>query len=448
MQMRSAMKRDVKMSKNYFGAIACLLLAMSLPRVACAAQRAPDSATFDLPDNFFPILSWDLPEWSAKPFSNPDHGLVSLDRCGFTTAAFVRPQHLAEVKRLGMQCILAPQEFPIPWRKLSDEQIEATVKKMVDESAGNPSVMGYFLADEPGLPDFAALAKAVAAVKKLAPHKLAYINLFPDYATLGAPDLSQLGTANYTQYLERYVAIVKPQFLSYDNYRVLFTNDLQSAGAADYFTNLLEVRRVALEHNLPFWNIVSSNRILPQTPVPSPANLLLQAYTTLAAGAKGLTWYTYYSTGYLNAPIDANGNRTATWSYLRMVNEQIKLLGPILRPLKSTGVYFTKAASAPLSGADLPALPGNWVQSIACAAPLMVGEFAAANGQQYAVIVNLSLRDSVSFKLTARDAKDEIREISVADASLIPLQPGNAEWLTAGQGMLLKCSTPARAAPH
>ncbi len=385
------------------------------------------------------ILSWDLPHWSAESCCDPQHGLTSLEQIGFNTAAFVRPQHLKQVEQLGMQCIFAAQDFPIPWRTMSDQQIDAAVKKMVDEAHGSAAVMGYFLADEPGEPDFAALGKAVAAVKKYAPGKLGYINLFPDYATLGAPNLSQLGTADYTEYLEQFVAQVNPQFISYDNYRIEFSADQRDpATAASYYNNLLAVRRVAMKHALPFWNIVSSNRITPSTTIPSPANLALQAYTTLAAGAKGLTWYTYYATGYLYSPIDKDGNRTSTWSQLKMVNDQVKVLGPILQPLKSTGVYFT----SPSPATSLPALPGELVETAACATPLMVGEFSGSEGERYAMIVNLSLRDSAQFKLTLHDAKSDIRQISPADGSLMPLEPGNAVWLAAGQGVLLKWLQP------
>ncbi len=84
------------------------------------------------------------------------------------------------------------------WREMNDEEIDQTVKQMVEAAGNNPAVLGYFIMDEPGAPAFPALAKAVAAVKKYAPGKLAYINLFPSYATVGAPDKSQLGTATYT----------------------------------------------------------------------------------------------------------------------------------------------------------------------------------------------------------------------------------------------------------
>jgi hypothetical protein len=172
--------------------------------------------------------------------------------------------------------------------------------------------------------------------------------------------------------------------------------------------------------------------------------LLLQAYTTLAAGAKGLTWYTYYSTGYLYAPIDQAGNHTATWSSLKMVNHQLRVLGPILRPLKSTGVYFmTPTPGAPLA-ATLPALPGQLVKSATSGMPLMIGEFAGAGDEKYAVVVNESLRESAKLKLTVDDRWGDVRQVSPVDGSLLALEGGNALWLTAGQGVLLKFTQPHR----
>ena len=366
--------------------------------------------------------------------ADAQHGIASMKDCGFTTAAFVTPDLLPVCEKLKMPALVGTHGR-IDWVSLSDEKIVQTVKRNGRcVEAGDPMVLGYFLTDEPGVREFPALAKAVAAVKKLAPGKLAYINLFPDYATLGASNLSQLGTANYSEYLERYVSEVKPQFISYDNYRIPFSNDLKNAKVAEsYFTNLLEVRRVALEHGLPFWNIVSANQIRPQTPIPSPASLQLQAYTTLAAGAHGLTWFTYYTGGYHYAAIDPQDNRTATWSYLQMVNEQIKTLGPIMNRLASTGVFFT----APQPTANLPRLPGRLIQSLQSQTPVMIGEFAGSDGLQYVMVVNLSLEQSSKLTINAVQPS-RVEVFSPADGSTTPLAADNTLWLTAGQGALLR----------
>jgi hypothetical protein len=441
---------------------------VGLISASCTATRAPAAGQtrtqrfsagadggFELPDGFFPILPWELTEKKSAYLSEAHHGIESLRECGFNTAAFVRPEQLKTCEKLGLRAIVRPSSSGVvKWLNLSDEQITATVKKQIEDAGDSKAILGYFLADEPGVQKFAALAKAVAAVKKLAPGKLAYINLYPNYATLGAHNLSQLGTENYAEYLERFVREVKPQILSYDNYNVEFSGDLEkSARAAKYYTNLLDVRRIAAEHHLPFWNIVTSNQIRPYTTPPSPANLLLQAYTTLAAGARGLTWFTYYTDGYRYGPIDASGNRSATWSYLKMVNQQVGILGRRLARLRSTGVYFT-APPAP----GLATLPGKFVQSVQSATPMMIGEFtdSAGEGARYAMVVNLSLTQSARFAITLAGAapaastaptrptklaapdESRLRCVSPADGSSIAMEPGNAWWLTAGQGVLIE----------
>jgi hypothetical protein len=63
------------------------------------------------------------------------------------------------------------------WRDISDEEIDAFIKTMVDRSRDSNAVIGYFLCDEPSASLFPKLAQAVRAVKKYAPGKLAYINL-------------------------------------------------------------------------------------------------------------------------------------------------------------------------------------------------------------------------------------------------------------------------------
>jgi hypothetical protein len=296
-------------------------------------------------------------------------------------------------------------------------------------------VIGYFIQDEPGIREFPSLGKAVAAVKKYAPGKLAYINLYPDYATLGAPNLSQLGTSSYEEYLEEYIRIVNPQFISYDNYRVQSSDDLQKpAVAASYFDNLLMVRKVALNHNLPFWNIASGNQIRKFTPIPSPANLLMQGWTTLAAGAHGLTWFTYYASGYGYAAVDKEGHLTPTWSYLRLVNEQVRVIGPTMRKLETTGVYFTSPAPV----ASLPKLPGNLVESVQSPAPVMVGEFAGPDDSKYVIVVNLSLQQSAKLQIKLRGSSEILEMMSPVDGSFSKIEETNSIWLTAGQGALLK----------
>ncbi len=408
----------------------------------CVTAKSNRFAAADVtqPD-FFPVLPWDPYHWWGKPpVERTNNGLDSIAACNFNMAGFVLPRDLPECRKFGLGAIMLTTDplftnvtYIYDWKKCSDTEIDRRVKLLVEGSGHNPSTVGYFINDEPGITDFPALGKAVAAVKKYAPGKLAYINLFPDYATLGAPDTSQLGTPSYDEYLERFVAEVKPQLISYDNYMVQYSMDLSDRGqAASYYRNLLAVRRVALEHHLPYLNIVASCQLRKEKGVPSPANLLFQTYTTLAAGYRGVTWYTYFGS-YDYAPIDSAGNKTPIWAWLQEANRQVLALAPVMSRLTSTGVFFS--APAPVDG--LPMLPGKLIESVTCSTPVMVGEFQHQNGQRYAMIVNLSLEHSALFNLKTVAPGQTVKIISSADNVKKPFDAKAGLWLSAGEGVLL-----------
>jgi hypothetical protein len=429
----------------------CLSLSAAdrLPREAggqAAVRKNPAKAApqlelqnFDSPADFFPILPWDPFHGWREPFVHGrKFGLESIAECHFTVAGFVWPEDLPACERLGLAAIVVPESVflsPKEWAALPEAEVEAKIRAVAQRTAQSPAVLGYFITDEPGASHFPALARAVAAVKKYAPGKLAYINLFPDYATMGEAGKSQLETPSYPEHLERFIREVRPQFLSYDNYQVEYANDLKKTKeTASYFQNLLEIRRVSLKYGLPFWNIVASNQLRPQATIPSPSNLLLQAYTTLAAGGRGLSWYTYYSQGYKYAPVDESGNKTLTWHYLREVNRQVAVLGPTMNRLRSTGVYF----SSPLPAEGLPALPGQVTAAAECAAPLMIGEFKGTDDIDFIMVVNLSLEKSAKFRIQTVVPAKKLEIISAEDGSLLPLNNDEGLWLVAGQGALIR----------
>jgi hypothetical protein len=421
-------------ARNYFRI--CFAGITSSFMLSASMAATPAWHLDGISDDLYPITSWEPMAVTTNSFGADRNGLASLQDCGFTIGAFIRPEHISLCEQLHMPALLADgfPEAQSKWARLSDEQIEARVRRIIGNTAANPTVVGYFLEDEPVASEFSALGKAVQAVKKLAPGKLAYINLFPDYAIVGARDISQLEAATYGEYLQKYLATVKPQFVSYDNYQIQYSMDqAATATAASYYHNLLEVRKYAMESQVPFWNIVASSQITTQFPPPSAANLQLHAYTSLAAGAQGLSWYTYYSQGYQYSAVDTSGTRAATWPLLKMVNDQVKTLGKVLRPRKSTGVYFT----APLPYDGAPGLPGRYIESISADAPLMIGEFDGGDGSSFAMVVNLELRHSAKLLIRPRKPGGILRQLSSMDTIEQQLPPEGALWLTAGQGVLL-----------
>ena len=401
------------------------------------------------PDDFYPNYPWDWFPVEHLPNETLDTGLPGVAECGYTLAGFVLPENLYRCDQLGIKTFVAINGAN--WAAMTDEEIDERIRTTVEKSKDHESVIGYYLIDEPGAKSFPALAKAVAAVKKYDPGRIAYINLFPRYATTNTVENpnSQLETNSFTEYLERYVQEVKPQFISYDNYMVEYSDDMQEPGmAAVYYGDLLEIRGIALKYKLPFWNIVSCNRIQGLTPPPSPARFAFQAYTTLAAGGRGIGWFIYYareSSGFSYSPVDSQGRRTVSWQYQQAINTHINTLGPIMNRLNSTGIYFTSPTPTP----DLPELPGKLIKKIdSTASPrgfiekkpaFMVGEFVDRDGNDYVMLVNLSLEHSARFHLETVKDYASIEKFSPMDGSLSPLiTDATGEWVLPGHGILLK----------
>lgn len=402
-------------------------------------------------------------DYHHNTFPDREKGLKGMADCYFTLADAADPQNLKLCEKLGLSVVVSasPHLYGDEWAKMTDEQIDQYVKKMVANGGKSKAIIGYHICDEPSSTTFHALAKAVIAVRKYAPGKWSTINLYPNYATIWTENQvkSQLGTKTYVEYLDKFVDIVKPDLITYDNYMVQMSMDMQQpARAGKYYTNLLDVRRAALQANIPFWNVVSGNQVRPQTTIPSPANLALQAYTSLAAGAGGIRWYTYWKGGYNYAPLDENGNRTNTWRYLQEINREAVMLGTIIKQLKSTGVYFTTPAPEP----SLPVLPGEYVKSIESEAPMMVGEFLSQKGERYVMVVNLALDKSAKFILKTSVPDEQMYAVSLGedtpylydfeaskrasfDANMGWKPKTEAEldkglWLPAGQGVMIKCT--------
>ncbi|MHB9034916.1 MAG: hypothetical protein ACYC6L_17945, partial [Anaerolineae bacterium] len=356
----------------------------------------------------YTILPWDPQHGWDGAVTQRSQGVASLAECNFGLAGFIERRDLESCRQAGLRGILYdPTVLPnrLKWNELSDAQLDAMLARWTEGTRDDPIVYGYFIKDEPGARDFPGLARAVEALARFAPGKIAYINLFPNYATLGASDLSQLHTESFDEYVDRFCTEVKPPFISYDNYQVQYALDLEKSEiAVSYFTNLAQVRAAALKHNLPWRQIVSANQIRPHTTIPSPANLALQAYTSLAAGASCVDWYTYYQRGYDYAAVDDRDERGQTWYYLAEINRQLQLVGPQVNKLRSLGVYLLNY-SAP----GYAELPSEMRGVIECTQPLMVGSFGSQDGRRYALLANLSLTHSakITFSMPIAEGRLE-----------------------------------------
>jgi hypothetical protein len=367
---------------------------------------------------FFPVMAWD-------GIPNDPAVIKKMQKCGFTIAGFVPPAALDACHAAGLKAIVSdPRVGGYEWTNVDAKVARERVTQLVSEVRNHPAVYGYYLRDEPTASFFPGLAAVSDVVKELHPGAWPYVNLFPNYA-----DAGQLGTPTYDEYVEKFINDCKPPIVSYDHYAIFEGGGFRG----EYFANLESVRRAALKHDLPFWQIVLSLGCLNYR-VPTPADLRFQVYTSLAYGARGLAYFKYFTPAVGNfrgGPIDQFGNETSMWQAMRSVNLQIAKLAPTLLKLKSDGVYHFGTVPTGSNGPDEKSL----VEAIA--GPMLVGDFTHENGDRYVMVVNRDFAASIPCHPKFRTPLARLEFISAYTGAPTPYE-GEQCWLAPGQGVLLK----------
>jgi len=240
---------------------------------------------------------------------------------------------LDTAKATGLKAFL--QDSRMPFAITGSADAKSKLDAIVADYAKHPAFAGYFLTDEPGSAAFKGLGEVVAYLREKDPKHPAYINLFPNYAS---PD--QLGEATYDLYVSHFIRDVKPFAVSYDHY-----NFLKSGDRPEFFANLDSVRSLALANQLPFWQIVLSVPHGGYRPL-NEAEKRWEAMQTLAYGAKGLMYFTYWTPSDKSfewgpAIIGHDANPTPQYVEVKRINADVQVLGKYLIDAIPSGVFQT-----------------------------------------------------------------------------------------------------------
>jgi hypothetical protein len=238
--------------------------------------------------------------------------------------------------------LLSPEVLDNPAQRAKLDALVARVRQ-------HPALYSYFVRDEPTAADFPALARLVAYLREHDPAHLAFINLLPTYA-----DNKQLGTKGdtvtaYREHLRQFIDQVKPSLLSYDHYQFAVKSD-----SGNYFLNLALVREIGQQRGLPFLNIVQAATWDPSMRIPSGDEVRYLAYTTLAYGAQGISYYVYCCPGHKGGIALPDGTPTPLYHTLKSVNREFAAIAGALQPLSSLGIYhagMTPTGTEPLTKA-------------------------------------------------------------------------------------------------
>lgn len=306
--------------------------------VLCAASRAAVTSSAAAWKVGRPIVTY----WAGPPMTD---AVAQQMADGGWNLVWCGEKELDVVRRHGLRAqltdpLLTPATLDDPVQREKLDALLARVRR-------HPALYDYFITDEPNAKAFPALGRLVAYLRERDPAHLAYINLFPTYATN-----EQLGNSGdpvtaYQAHLRQFVDEVKPALLSYDHYQFTVKGD-----SPDYFLNLALVRRAAQQAGVPFLNIVQACTWAPSMRVPTSDEMSYLVHTTLAYGAQGISYYVYSHPGHTGGIAHADGTPTPLYPALTKLNHEFAAVAAQLQPLRSIGVYH--AGMMPPGAEPLP----------------------------------------------------------------------------------------------
>lgn len=253
---------------------------------------------------------------------------------------FYRQRLVYTCNKLGMQTLVYDADLI---RYLAGASYdEATARQMVESYASEASFAGHFIMDEPNGEQLQRLKLAAERYRRLLPGKIFYVNLFPDYVS---PD--------YEVYLDEYFDTVGGDRISYDYYV------LQGHSASEYnmktthLRNLDTAAKKAKEKGAALYTIIASTGHMNESDgvylrnIESKADLGFQAYSAMAYGIKGLTWFTYLSMddgryGEQPGMYDKYGNKTKVYDYVSELNADIRAFSDVYCSYDWTGTMLVE----------------------------------------------------------------------------------------------------------
>ncbi len=200
----------------------------------------------------------------------------------------------------------------------------------------HPAIWGIDTGDEPSALDFPHYGKVLDFVDRNFPRQLAYLNLYPNYASVAVntdeETVNQLGTETYAQHIAKYCENVPSDYICYDFY-------MYAASVAGAFENLRIVSEACLASGRRMWIVLQVNSLDPEKWI-SENQLRFQAYSAMAFGAEAIIWACYTAGWWNNQVLDDKGEKTRQYDRLQKVNTELHNLGETYMKYRRVSTHF------------------------------------------------------------------------------------------------------------
>ena len=258
------------------------------------------------------------------------------------------------------------------------EKYEAAAAAFTD----HPAIWGIDVGDEPSALDFPYYGRVMDYVNRAFPNQFAYLNLYPNYASVSQNNaqetVNQLGTATYEEHIQKYCENVPVDYICYDFY-------LYSINVTKHYENLRVVADACLRTGRSMWIVLQVNSNKPAEWM-TENNLRFQAYTSMAFGAENIIWACYTAGWWHNQVLDGEGNKTQQYDKLKKINAEIRTLADEYMKYRRVSTHFVGFEGNP----DMTAVKQEAIGSLSTGiffdvkadngAPLVVGEMVNRKG--------------------------------------------------------------------
>lgn len=368
----------------------------------------------------------EIPIMASHTILSNDYSIENykaIEECGYTLARENYPsrdiaiQHLKAALKSKVKLIIGCPEI------LSDM---AKTVQMFNEYS---SFGGYYLYDEPTTDEFVLLSDKVKRLKELDNRNYIWINIFPIVA-----QNHQLKSDSYKRYLDDYLKIVKPPFLSFDCYGIL-----KSGLISNYYLNLEMVSSCCKEKGVPFWAYVLSSQF-GDYEYPTKGVLSFQAYNNLAYGAQGIEYFSYrrilgHGLNMTIAPVNIDYKKMSVFDTVKELNSEIRYYSKFLYRSDIQEIAHL-CKELPAGTKRLENLPKGLLVETYNSDGFVVSQFKKS-GKMYIMFVNKDYNNS---QVIAIFSKTKIRRISCYKSERQKIHGHQTINIKAGSILLLRLS--------
>ncbi|MDD2486272.1 MAG: beta-galactosidase [bacterium] len=313
---------------------------------------------------------------------------TAVEFCGY-------PEHyeiiLEAAERYGIRVVLSVKQLAEIIRQplLKREEAEASLAQAIGK-LDTPSLLGYYLIDEPREDIIENQARVDSILKELDPSRV------------------RLSCLDNVDIMERIFSIYQPEILLIDVYpltRCSPAGDLNRGHGErqDYsFTQYID-KAHSLKPNNPLWVILQAFGHgdigkFQLWRMPSPSEIRVMTYLAISHGAKGIIYFLYNTLDnmpheYLRGMRDEEGEATPILSEIGRIGEEIKILSPFLMELKPVESLIDDISE-----------------------PLDIRSFVDNRGNKVLIVVNKNISETAALRLNIAEDRIGNRIESIVDA--------------------------------